>query len=73
MGSTQRPINAGTKGYTILIAALLALDLLYLFLTRPEKKRKGETGSTPKFQTDTLPQIAGAGAGVWGMRVCLGV
>jgi|BarGraIncu00222A_1022003.scaffolds.fasta_scaffold00324_17 hypothetical protein len=39
MGFDARPINAEQRAIPFLIAALLALNLLYLFLTRPEKKR----------------------------------
>jgi hypothetical protein len=39
MGFEAGPINAEQRAIPFLIAALLALNLLYLFLTRPEKKR----------------------------------
>jgi hypothetical protein len=39
MGFDARPINAEQRAIPFFLAALLALNLLYLFLTRPEKKR----------------------------------
>jgi hypothetical protein len=39
MGFDARPINAEQRPIPFLIAALLALNLLYLFLTRPEPSR----------------------------------